>query len=160
MDATDILVPHVSALTGFGHRRCSTSIVWEERGRGQYRFLDGRLAFTQCPNTDHKHGLKVALAILAYISFQDRGQWQSDQYSSCCFVDLQSGHSGSVPLGNQGQPWWEISGLRSFILPISNHRIQSHWEEGSIWALGGNGRHRLLADFVLTTRLGLHVVYT
>ena len=29
-----------------------------------------------------------------------------------------------------------------------------------IWALGGIGRHRLLADLVLTTRLGLHLAYT
>ena len=47
----------------------------------------------------------------------------------------------------------------SCILPLSNHSCQSHREEGSRWALGGDGRHRLLADLVLTTRLGLQLVY-
>ena len=53
----------------------------------------------------------------------------------------------SVPLGNQGQPWLhkkaELRSLRLFSSPQS---------------LAGS--HRLLADLVLTSGLGLHLVYT
>ena len=87
---------HASELkcTFEGHLHGMRSACDEMRVTTLFRW-GNRLALTE---PDHTHRRKMAMA-------HETDSWillQLDQHSSCCLVDPQTGHGGSVPVG---KPW-------------------------------------------------------
>ena len=90
--------------------------------------------------------------------FQDRGKWQSDQYIGVALLICKTDTvvvCRWATKGNRGGKYLDF--VQIACIKTTGARVT--WRMGSIWSLAGNGRHRLLADLVLTTTLGLHLVY-
>ena len=124
------------------------------------------LFLTQYPTPYHTGGGILAMFAannLQICSSHENSQWQWD-HCSCCLADPQTAHSDGVACVNEGATM--VAKTRTSFVFFLWIRLSCQPQERLIGRralygeAGGIGRHRLLADLVLTIRHGIHLVYT
>ena len=149
----------VSVLTRELHNemaRVGCAVHWLGRkGREQHCFHEGGAVFAPCPDPDHKHRGKrqgFLNICLAGFSLPDRGKWQWDPCSSCCLAD-----TVEMCLGNQGQSWWQRTGLDScFCISTCGPQAQVTGRRRALW----DKELAIPLDLVYSwSTPGLHLVY-